>query len=278
MTNTALMCAPADTFNQALSLSKKDRGRVDVAELRRQHINYCAALNGFEYNVIAMHVDNNHPDSPFVEDPAVIIDDIIIFTRLRKLSRRGEVVVLEDFLTKTVDPQTGMPLISRFSGIFRIEPPSFIEGGDVLVTDGMLYIGLSGRTNGSGAIQLAEIAHDHAGFDSKIFPIPKDDDHLHLVGGVSYHRPQVGINKPIIIVCEDIAEHFANSGCHLIETPVEERFGANCISQDGKILVHASSPRTKALLERAGFEVILIDLSEFAKKDGAMTCLSKFLP
>jgi len=262
MKNYAIVCLPSATVDQGLRMNFL--GDVDVEELRSQHATYCEILEDFGYWLIVVPPDNNYPDSVFVEDPAVIMHDVLVRTRLQNEKRQGEEARLEQAL---------LPFFSR-SKLFHIDPPGFIEGGDVLVTNDALYIGLSARTNAEGADQLARIAKDHAGFETHVLEIPKS--YLHLKGEVTFHRNSSAKNgKNIITVSEEIAHHFSGSGCELILTPPEERFGGNCISSGSNICVHADCTETMRRLAARGFKVRPLPMTEFKKIDGAMTCLSK---
>lgn len=253
----ALVCAPADTVDRGLR--QEDLGEVDVVKAKEQHRRYRQALEHFGYTLIEMSPDSRYPDSVFVEDPAVIIRDKLVIARLRRAERRGE----ETRVAQALEP--------FFSRVRHIEAPGFLEGGDVLIANDELYIGLSSRTNAEGADQLARIARDCFGYHATIFEIP--DHFLHLKGGVTYHERKSG--KGIVTVCEEIAHHFFSSGYELVVTPADERFGANCIAEGERILVHAERLQTKKRLEKAGFSAQELSLSEFEKIDGAMTCLSK---
>ncbi|KKS43630.1 MAG: Dimethylargininase [Candidatus Azambacteria bacterium GW2011_GWB1_42_17] len=255
----AVVRVPADTLWKALRM-KKNLGEVDVAKANDQHIAYCDALCNLGFNLMVLPPVKKYPDGVFVEDPAVIIKDILIITSLRRKERRGE----EKLLYKKLAPFFPKP------NVFNINPPAFIEGGDVLVADKMLFIGLSKRTNEKGADELARIAHDYCGYDSRIFKIP--EHWLHLRGGVSFHAAR---NIQIIAVSEEICSYFFDLDYNFVVTPAEERFGANGISNNGKIIIHAGKPKTKKILRAAGFEVRELEMSEFEKIDGALSCLSK---
>lgn len=258
MPQYALVCSPADTVARALRM--QDLGQVDVPLLHAQHADYVSALQSFDTITISMPPQKEYPDSTFVEDPAVNIGNrLLVIARLRNPARRGEEKLMERALT---------PLFARMP-IARIKPPGFVEGGDVLVGNGTLYIGISKRTNADGAEQLARIAHDQCKWKSKIIPIPAS--YLHLKGEVTFHH-----RGNFITVSEEIVEHFKDSKCKLLVTPQEERFAGNCISYNSAILVHANCKKTIKLLKRNKLAPRPIDLSEFAKIDGAMTCLSKF--
>jgi dimethylargininase len=254
----ALVCPPSDTVREGLRI--KYLGDVDIAKAREQHEAYCQALESLGFTLLKISPDSRYPDSVFVEDPAVIIEDTLIITRLRRKERRGEEVEIKRVLT---------PFFRR---VMHVEAPGFIEGGDVLAALGRLYIGLSRRTNSHGAEQLARIAWNNFRCRTSIFEIPKN--YLHLKGGVTFHG-NAGAKRGTLTVSEEIARHFSESGHELVVTPAEERFGGNCISSDGKFFIHAGRPKTKKLLIDCGFRVRELQMSEFEKIDGAMTCLSK---
>lgn len=258
MTQYALVCSPADSIARALRM--QDLGDVNIPKLKAQHAAYVEVLNRFGSVIIAMPKQEKFPDSTFVEDPAVNIGNkVLVYVRLANRARQGE----EELMERTLTP------LLRGMQIAHIEAPGFVEGGDVLVADGTLYIGLSQRTNANGADQLARIAYNRLRWKSKMIPIPAS--YLHLKGEVTYHP-----RSNFVTVSEEIAEHFEGSGRRIVVTPAEERFAGNCISYDRAILIHKGSTKTAKILRRECLNPIALDLSEFAKIDGAMTCLSKF--
>lgn len=253
----ALVCTPADTVASALRM--QHLGEVSVPRLKRQHDQYLHALQSFGYTLITLPPDPSLPDSTFVEDPTINIDNqMLVVARLENAKRRGE----EERMLGLIKP------LFEEMPIARIVYPGMIEGGDVLVADGKLYIGISKRTNTEGAVQLERIAHK-LGWSAETIPVPST--YLHLKGEATYH-PEWNC----LTVSEEIAGHFEGSGLRMIVTPKEERFAGNCISHGNQILIHKGSIVTAKLLRKEGFEPIALDLSEFAKIDGAMTCLSKF--
>lgn len=254
----AIVCLPADSIKDALRM--KDLGIVNAENAKCQHSAYCQALLRMGFDLITMPADDRFPDSVFVEDPAIIIEDALILARLRCKERQGEEILLKNYLN---------PFFSRF---FAIQDPGYVEGGDVVVMDNKLYIGLSKRTNIEGAEQLARIAYDNFGYLTDIIEIPGNS--LHLKGDLSFHQSKIKNLERIVIVSEAIA-HQINCDDRLVAVPSDERFSANGISVNGRILIHAGCPKTKKILEKIGFCTEEINLSEFAKIDGAMSCLSK---
>ena len=260
MKNRILVRLPANTVDQGLRID--DRGAVDVCRAKDQHAAYCEELKRLGYSVdVTLPPDDRYPDSVFVEDPALIVEDTLIITRLKRLERRGEELAMEAVLKPF------------YGNAEYILDPGFVEGGDVLVTDGYLYIGISNRTDWHGAEQLARIAHNNHGYRSVFITIP--DSHLHLKGEVSYHR----VDRGIITVSERLAPDFRGAKEKLVVIPVREakqRFGANCISNGRKILIHGGCMEARKILEADGFSVQEVPLDEYDKIDGAMTCMSKF--
>lgn len=250
----ALVCGPADTLNQGLRM--ENLGEVDVVKARIQHKNYCLALEELGFRLISFPADNKHPDSVFVEDPAVIMEDLLVMLRLRCLERQGE------------EKRVRQILAPYFSKVINLDSSGFVEGGDVLILERELCIGISKRTDGKGAEALAKIARDLAGFKSRVFEIPSR--FLHLKGGASFQG-----DTGVLVVSEEILVNFNGVSCRPLAVPVEERFGANCISRGKKLIMHSGKPKTKKILGEAGFLVQDIDVSEFEKIDGALTCMSK---
>ncbi len=258
--NRTLVRLPCDNVDKGLRID--DRGSVNVARAKAQHAAYCEELKRLGYTIdLVLPADNAYPDSLFVEDPAVIVEQSLVMTRLRRRERQGEEAVME----KVLRPY--------YRDVFRIEDPGFVEGGDVLVTDNRLYIGLSKRTNFEGAEQLARIARDRHNYHSVFIEIP--DDHLHLKGEMSYHRSDGGL----IVVSERLAKDFRGSPERLLVVPCDDpmqRFGANCISKEKRVLIHGGCTEARRVLEQEGFDVREVLLDEYDKIDGAMTCMSKF--
>ena len=257
----AIVRTPGETINRGLKIY--DRGEVDVDLARNQHEKFCKTLETIGYRIVVwMDPNDDLPDSVFVEDPAVILGkklDTLVMTRLAREERRGEEEDLEQILQ------------TYFSNINRIIEPGLIEGGDVLVTDNMLYIGLSSRTNIEGAEQLARIAKS-LGYDTKMIALP--NDRLHLKGEVTYHP-----DTDTITVTPRLAPEFRDSKHRVIKIPVDDglgRFGANCISKGKMMITTDECPEAERILTANGYSVLPVDLSEFNIIDGAMSCLDKF--
>lgn len=256
----ALVCSPTITIAKGLRI--EDIGAPDFERASAQHEDYVHALIELGYTIRSLESNPEYPDSVFVEDPALIVDDVLIRMRMGIPSRVGEEEHVMEVLQPHFSPER----------VFAIQPPGTIEGGDVVVANGTLYVGMSKRTNEAGVDQLEAIMQRTTGYSVVRVPIP--DDVLHLKGGASYHAAS-DTTPELLIVSERFASAFVDATCDVLVVPIRERFGANCISEGGAILVHEWARTTIEKLERLGFVIRRIDTSEFAKIDGAMSCLSK---
>jgi dimethylargininase len=255
----ALVRLPGTSVSKGLRMI--DLGEVNPSLACLQHRKYREVLARMGFEVLTLSSEDKYPDSVFVEDPAIVINDILVITRLRREERQGEEKLLHGALAHYF----------KRDKTFAITDCGFVEGGDVLVTPSKLYIGVSARTDSHGADQLAKIAKDHARVESKIFEIP--NNWLHLKGGASFHLHRRGGGA--ILANDEIADSLNDKTYPIVVTPSSERFGANCISNNGMMMVHAGRPKTQAILDSYGYDVVPVEMSEFEKIDGAITCLSK---
>lgn len=256
----ALVRVPSHSVIRGLRL--KHRGAVNFAKAESQHGSYRNALLELGYTLIVMPPDERYPDGVFVEDPAIILQQSLIKGKMCKPERQGEEEAIFDILAPYFRHHLAIP-----AGVF-------LEGGDVLITPKRLYIGISSRTNYEGAEQLAKIAKLYYQLEIKFIELHQE--FLHLKGQASFHRGEgTRCNNGLLLVHEALASAFSNSGYNMIFTPHNERFGANAISEKNAIIIHANRPRTKKLLTEAGFHPMPVQMSEFEKIDGALSCLSK---
>ncbi|MFH1532212.1 MAG: hypothetical protein ABIK09_15915 [Pseudomonadota bacterium] len=244
----ALVRPPAPGFERGLTMAGLGRPDLDLA--CAQHDAYCEALVGAGLSLIRMNPDADHPDSPFVEDPVVVLGGAVILASPGAPSRRGEVAAVAAALPEAMER---IPL-----------PWGELDGGDVLVVDGTVFIGRSARTDRVGARGLAGIA-ESLGYRTMEVPVPGG---LHLKTGVT------AIGPGALIMTSDYAGTLEFEGFDRIVVPEEERYGANCLWVRDRILVPAGCPRTLRRLLGRGYGVVEVDLSEFQKLDGGLTCLS----
>jgi len=249
----AIVRPPPPTF--AAGLTSARQCAPDLALALAQHRVYCQALAGCGLTLTTLPTDSTHPDSCFVEDPAIITARGAIATRPGAASRMGEV---EGIITALGD---------WYPDIARITAPGTLDGGDVCEADGHFLIGLSGRTNEDGARQLSEFLGS-IGYRSSIVDIRGHRSLLHLKSGISY------IGEGRIVTTLDVAEIEALRPYERVVVSDAERYAANCIRINDRVLMAAGYPRLAERLADLGYDTVSVDLSEFRKMDGSLTCLS----
>ncbi len=217
-----------------------------------QHQAYSEALQQCGLNVTCLPCLEEYPDSVFVEDAAVVFKDLAIVTAPGAPSRAGEVDAISSLLTEL------------FPRITQISAPGKLDGGDVMMTEGCCYVGMSQRTNKNGAEQLFKALVDY-GFAGEVVPV---SGLLHLKTGITW----LGEDQFIATGIHLQQEQF--QGYKLLEVSAEQAGAANCIAINDKILMAAGFANVRRQLETLGREIIEVDISEFAKIDGGLTCLS----
>lgn len=232
-------------------LSTAGLGSPDPELAALQHDAYCEALRSCGIEVIQLDAAEEFPDSTFVEDTAVIAGSRAVITRPGHPSRLGETGLIE-------------PVLADYLKIDRITPPGMIDGGDVLEIDDRILIGLSERTGPEGARQLCRF-FERDGFRCGTVPVAGG---LHLKSGVSY------LGNGVVLTDSSTAGIVSLPGLEVITVADGEEYCANCITVNGRILFPAGFPRTRDLLACTGLEIIELDMSEFRKMDGGLSCLS----
>jgi dimethylargininase len=253
MIESAIVRRPSATF--AKGITSSGLGAPDLALALEQHEGYVAALERAGATVVQLEPDPSHPDSTFVEDTAVLGGSSAILTRPGAPSRRGETPsvrrVLETFVPR----------------IHAIEDPGTMDGGDVLDTFERVLIGISGRTNEEGARQLAAFL-DGEGVVSTTLDIRGIPGLLHLKSGISF----LGNGRVFAIAA--LAPAARSLGYEVVAVPEGEDYAANCVDVNGRLLMAAGFPRSEGLLGDLGHTVVPLEMSEFRKMDGGLSCLS----
>jgi dimethylargininase len=249
----AIVRTPGSNF--AEGLTSVDLGVPRYDQALAQHARYCEALQACGLAITNLEPDLDHPDSTFVEDTAVLTGRSAVLTRPGARSREGEVAamrpVLRGFFPVTVE----------------IETPGTVDGGDICEAEDHFFLGLSLRTNEEGAHQLA--AHlASEGYTSTVVDVRGMNSILHLKSGVSY------IGNNTLVVIEEMAGWEAFAGYELIRVVSEESHAANCVRVNERVLVASGYPRLTAELMARGFDPLEVDMSEFRKMDGGLSCLS----
>ena len=249
----AIVRCPASNFSDGLTTV--DLGPVDYHAALDQHVSYCKALESCGLSLIELASDEHYPDSTFVEDTAILTLRGALITRPGAETRRGEIESIERNLS------------GLFDDVARIEPPGTLDGGDVCDAGNHFLIGISARTNEAGAQQLADwlAAHDYS---SEFVDIRKVTGILHLKSGISY----LGDNQMVVI--DELANRDLFDNYDLIRVQAGEEYAANCVSVNESVLIAAGFPSFAAKLKDRGFQTIVLEMSEFQKMDGGLSCLS----
>jgi dimethylargininase len=247
MFTTAITRKPGSNFADGITSSRF--GRPDYQKALLQHVAYCETLNRCGLEVIVLEADEHYPDGCFVEDTAVVTSEIAVITRPEAETRKGE----EEEIAK---------VLSRYRMLEKIKMPGTLDGGDVLRVEGHFYIGLSGRTNREGAGQLELILSRHGYTSSEV----EVKDGLHLKSGIAY------IGQGNFICVNAFSSIEALAGYIIVDET--EGYASNCLSVNNYLLIPEGFPKTKKQLLKWGYSIIEIDMSEFRKMDGGLTCLS----
>ncbi len=249
----AIVRPPAATFADGITSS--GLGPPDLALALEQHEAYCSTLGDLGLSLHSLPPDPTFPDSTFVEDAAIVTSQGAILTRPGAPSRAGEVTAM------------GAALGPWFQLMDQISPPGTVDGGDVCDAGEHFFIGLSHRTNEEGAAQLSAWL-ERRGLGSSVIDIRGLPALLHLKTGLSW------LGGRRLIAWRQIAAHEAFRGWEVLEVPEEEEYAANCILVNGRVLMPAGFPRTVSLLRGFGHAVAELEMSEYQKMDGGLSCLS----
>lgn len=241
--------------NLADGLTTADLGKPELSKVMAQHAAYCDALEQCGLQVIRLDADPDYPDSTFVEDTAVLTVKSAILARPGAESRLGEVANIRD-------------AIERFYGnIHEIKAPGTLDGGDICEAGSHFFIGVSQRTNEEGARQLgAFLAVD--GYTSSLIDIRDMTSILHLKSGIAY------LGGDNLVVMEELALRSEFARCNLIRVPAAESYACNCVLVNDRVLLPSGFPQLQAALASHGCKPLLLDMSEFRKMDGGLSCLS----
>ena len=250
----ALVSPPAPNFAKGLT-TVTHLGAPDYERALEQHDAYCAALEQCGLALTRLPADHDHPDSTFVEDTAVIVNDCAVLSRPGAASRLGEVTRMRETLR------------SFFPTLYEIQPPGTLDGGDVCEAGRNLFIGISERTNEAGAAQLTQIVA-RVGYTASLVDIRNTRALLHLKSGISY----LGDNRLVII--EALANRSEFAGYELVEADARDEYAANCVRVNHHVLLACGYPRLAQQLRELGQQIIEIEMSEFQKMDGGLSCLS----
>ncbi|MFX0135676.1 MAG: dimethylarginine dimethylaminohydrolase family protein [Candidatus Hodarchaeota archaeon] len=250
MFKRAIVRIPCRNFKYGIT--NADLGFPDYKRALYQHSIYVQALKRCGIQVIELKADERYPDSTFVEDTAIADKEFAIILNMGAPSRRGEEIEIENVLNDYYD------------NIERINHPGTVDGGDVMKVENHYYIGLSKRTNLEGANQLVKIFKKKNYLCSKI----QLTNLLHLKTGISY----IGENNVIAVDKLRKLPHFKKF--NIIYTNENEQYGANSIRVNEYVLIPKGCNILSDSLKTLGYKLLELDLSEFRKMDGGISCLS----
>jgi dimethylargininase len=230
-------------------------GAPILEKAQAQHEGCCEALLRCGLTLTRLQPLLRHPDSTFVEDTAVLTDRCAIIARPGAACRRGEVASIRHALSRW------------YPSVHEVVPPGTLDGGDVCLVGNQFFIGVSDRTNEEGARQLARVLA-HEKYVSTCIDIRGVSGILHLKSGLAH----LGDNRLAAIGA--IADCEALRQYEIVRVEPAENYAANCVRVNDHALLAAAYPLLEGALRALGYSVITLDMSEFRKMDGGLSCLS----
>ncbi len=247
---TAILHRPSAQLHHC-ALTYLPTQAIDTERAARQHRSYAELLRRCGVEVILLESNRHLPDSVFIEDTAVVLDELAIITSMGVASRRAETAAIQSAL------QAYRPTV-------RIAPPARIEGGDVLRIGRDLYVGRSTRTNDRGIAALKALAQPH-GYAVRSVAV---SGCLHLKTGCT------ALDEKTVLINPAWVDPAPFEALQRISVPPEEPFSANILGINGRLCIHSGFKKTRQTIERHGYRVDTIDISEFLKAEAGLTCMS----
>ncbi|MBD3407748.1 MAG: hypothetical protein GF411_16640 [Candidatus Lokiarchaeota archaeon] len=243
----AIVRKPPPTYRDCIS-DHPERKNVDWQIAIAQHAAYCQTLIDLGLDLYQLPQLDEHPDSCFVEDTAIVYQNKALITRLARATRRGEEKEVADILQESFETK-------------YVKEPATIEGGDVIHLSNHLIVGRTQRTDNRGISYLS----DWFDVDVTIIDSPKV---IHLKSHVT------ALSDDLLITTKEFSEHPAFDEFDIILVPDDEKYAANTLVIGRTVLMPKGYEKTTRLIQDLGFSIILLDTSEFEKCEGALTCLS----
>ena len=249
----AIVRPPGTTFADGLTTA--GLGPPDLPLALAQHEAYVRALEACGLSVTRLPADDRFPDSTFVEDTAVLARGLAVLCRPGAPSRAGEVEAIRPAIE------------AAFDAVTAIEPPGTVDGGDVCEAGGHVFIGVSERTNEEGGRQLA--AHlATRGLGATLVDVRGIPGLLHLKSGIAW------LGGRTLALARPFADRPEFAGWEVLHVPAGEEYAANAVLVNGRLLVAAGYPLFEAAVRARGLPTAVLDMSEFRKLDGGLSCLS----
>jgi dimethylargininase len=253
MFSRAIVRLPAANLSEGLT--RVPLGVPEYELALEQHAAYCEALEKCGLELTRLEADEEFPDSTFVEDTSVLVPTAAILTRPGAASRTGEVESINNTLSRF------------YPRIDSIREPGTLDGGDVCDAGSHFFIGISKRTNEAGAAQLAELLAFHR-YTSSMVDIRNVKEILHLKSGLA----SLGDNR--LVVIEALRNRPEFRGYELVRVNADEEYAANCVRANDSVLLADGYPNFERSLQHLGYQTIALEMSEFQKMDGGLSCLS----
>jgi dimethylargininase len=238
---------PSKNFAHALS-EHPGATSINFQKARQQHTAYCEALKTAGLAVEILEPLDAFPDSVFIEDNAVILNGRAVLCSMKETSRQGEISYLADAL------QSHLPVL-------RLQEPVFIDGGDILQTESTVFVGQSQRTSAEAIEALQPLT------SKQVVPV-RVKKGLHLKTSVSTLGKGLLVIKPAFVETEPFRK------LEWIEVDKEETYAANCLAVGENVILPAGFPKLEQQIQKYGFSTLPVEMSEFQKADGGVTCLS----
>ncbi len=232
-------------------LTHLERVPIDLETARRQHHAYEQTLRSLGVQIISLPEEPDLPDSVFVEDTAIVLDECAVLTRPGADSRKPEVESIAQAL-------------APYRTLYRVAAPGTVDGGDVLTVGKRIFVGLTTRSNQAALEQMQEFL---APFGYTVSGVPVSGC-LHLKSAVTQAAENLLLINPAWV------EKSAFPGMDFIEVEPSEPYAANILRVGEHLVYQPAYPKTLARLEAAGLHPVLVDASELAKAEGALTCCS----
>ncbi len=256
MFTRAIVRIPGENFSEGLTdVGQGSFGVPDYRLALEQHEAYCRALETCGVALTVLEKDLDHPDSCFVEDTAVLTEHAAILTRPGAESRLGEVARIRE------------PLLACFQRHHEITAPGTVDGGDICEAGMHVFIGVSHRTNEEGARQLAAFLALE-GYTSSTVDIRAMTSILHLKSGIAW------VGERTLVLMEELADRPEFAGWTILRVAEDESYAANCVRINDRVFLPKGYPKLERQLMEAGFHPLTLDMSEYRKMDGGLSCLS----
>ena len=233
-------------------LTTANLGIPDYEKALAQHTDYIEALEKSGLEVLVLGPDEQFPDSTFVEDVALLTKNCAIITNPGAPSGKGETAAIKDVLK------------GFYVNIEEVLAPGTVEGGDIMMVGSHFYIGLSERTNVNGAEQVIRFLENY-GLSGAMVEL---EETLHLKTGVAY------LEQNNLAASGEFLKKEEFQDFNLIEIAEDESYASNCVWVNDRVLIPQGYPKARESIIRAGYTIIEVEVSEFQKLDGGLSCLS----